>query len=99
MVPLLTGKGTLKTHEFLYWEFHEGGTKQAARMGKWKAVRFGTEEPLELYDLSSDIHEDINRASVHPEIVAKIESYFDHARTESAIRRTETHWVAEKTKN
>ncbi len=27
------------SHEFLYWEFHEGGFQQAVRMGKWKALR------------------------------------------------------------
>ena len=28
-----------KPHEYLYWEFYEGGFKQALRMGDWKAVR------------------------------------------------------------
>jgi arylsulfatase A-like enzyme len=28
-----------RDHEFLYWEFHERGFSQAARMGDWKAVR------------------------------------------------------------
>ncbi len=99
MIPVLTGKGIQKNHEFLYWEFHEGGTKQAVRMGKWKAVRFGTEEPLELYDLSVDIHEDKNVASLHPEIIAKIENYLKHARSESEIWKTETHWPANRERN
>ena len=96
MVPVLTGKGVQKEHEFLYWEFHEGGTKQAVRMGKWKGVRFGTEEPLELYDLSVDIHEDTNLAASYPEIVQKIEAYLEHARTESEIWKAVKHWPARK---
>ena len=99
MVPELMGTGDQKKHDYLYWEFHEGGTKQAVRMGKWKGVRFGTEEPLELYDLSTDIHEDMNIASKHPDIVAKIGEFLNHARTESKIWNTEQHWPADKVKN
>jgi len=99
MVPALTGKGIQKEHDFLYWEFHEGGTKQAVRMGKWKAVRFGIREPLELYDLSVDIHEDKNVAATHPEIVAKIEAYLKNARSESKIWKTSEYWPANKEKS
>ncbi len=77
---------------FLYWEFHEKGTKQAVRMGKWKGIRFGTSEPLELYDLSEDIHEDHNLASSHPKIVAKIEHYLLNARSESNFWHVREHW-------
>ena len=99
MIPVLTGKGIQKEHEFLYWEFHEGGTKQAVRMGKWKAVRFGTREPLELYDLDLDIHEDKNVAAQHPAIVAKIEAYLKNARSESKIWKTAEYWPANKEKS
>jgi arylsulfatase A-like enzyme len=99
MVPVFTAKGVQKEHEFLYWEFHEGGTKQAVRMGNWKAVRFGTEEPLELYDLSIDIHENTNVAAQHPQIVAKIEKFLKVARTESGIWKTEKHWPSGKERN
>jgi len=99
MVPALIGEGVQKEHEFLYWEFHEGGTKQAVRMGKWKAVRFGTKEPLELYDLSVDIHEDTNIATQHPEIIAKIEAYLKQARVESPIWKASEYWPAKARKN
>ncbi len=73
-----------RQHDFLYWEFHEGkASKQAVRMGKWKAVRPSPSEPLELYDLSSDIGEEHNVAAEHPDVVAKIEAYLKTARTES----------------
>jgi arylsulfatase A-like enzyme len=99
MVPVLTGKGIQKEHDFLYWEFHEGGTKQAVRMGNWKAVRFGTKEPLELYDLSKDIHEDRNIAAQNPEIIAKIERFLKNARSESTIWQAKEYWPVKKEKN
>lgn len=38
----------------LYWEFHEGGFNRAIRFGDWKAIQFGKEGPIELYNLRSD---------------------------------------------
>ncbi len=70
-------------HEFMYWEFHERGFQQAARMGNWKAVRLAKDKPLELYDLSTDREEVTDVAAKHPDIVAKMEKYLAAARTES----------------
>jgi arylsulfatase A-like enzyme len=70
-------------HEFLYWEFHERGFQQAARMGRWKAVRLKPGAPLELYDLDTDPAEAHDVASAHPDVVAKIDAYLKSARTES----------------
>ena len=78
--------GDQKGHDFLYWEFHEGGSKQAVRMGQWKAIRQKLGAPLELYDLSRDLGEERNIAADHPDIIAKIEAYLKTARTESE------HW-------
>jgi arylsulfatase A-like enzyme len=72
-----------KKHEFLYWEFHERGSKQAVRVGRWKAVRFGGSGQLELYDLETDLGETADVAEEHPEVVAVIEEYLATARTES----------------
>lgn len=83
ILPTLTGKGEQKSHEFLYWEFHEGGTKQAVRHGNWKAIRQSTGAKLELYDIATDIGEAKNVAGQNPEVVAKIETYLKTARTES----------------
>jgi arylsulfatase A-like enzyme len=83
IVPTLTGKGQQKTHEFLYWEFHEGGTKQAVRHGNWKAIRPAPGQPLELYDVVRDPAEKSNLSKDHPQVVAKIEEYLKTARTES----------------
>jgi len=83
VVPTLLGKGKQRTHEFLYWEFHENGSKQAVRMGDWKAIRQKLGEPLELYDLAKDLSEEKNIAERHPDIVARVEAYLKTARTDS----------------
>jgi arylsulfatase A-like enzyme len=85
VVPTLLGKGKQRTHEFLYWEFHEGGSKQAVRMGDWKAVRNKIGAPLELYDLKKDLSEEKNVAVSHPDVVARIETYLKTARTDSPL--------------
>jgi arylsulfatase A-like enzyme len=68
----------------LYWEFHEGGFKQAVRMGDWKGIRLKQGMPLELYDVVRDPSESRNVAAEHPDVVAKIDAYLTIARTESA---------------
>jgi arylsulfatase A-like enzyme len=73
------------SHEFLYWEFHEGGFKQAALLrGRWKGIRTGgAEAPILLYDLHHDIAEKTNVASEQPDIAAKIGIYLTTARRPS----------------
>jgi arylsulfatase A-like enzyme len=68
----------------LYFEFHERGFDQAARIGDWKAVRHGLKLPVELYDLKGDLGERRDVAAGHPEVVKRFEDYFKSARTESA---------------
>jgi arylsulfatase A-like enzyme len=82
-VPTLLGKGAQKQHEYLYWEFHEGGFFQGVRMGDWKAVRkqFGT--PLELYNLKTDLAEEHNIAGKHADVIERIEGILRTARTDS----------------
>jgi arylsulfatase A-like enzyme len=82
VVPALFGRKQ-KSRQFLYWEFHEGGFKQAVRMGSWKAVRLSQGKPLELYDLRNDLGEQQDVASQHPQVVSRIEKYLATARTES----------------
>ena len=82
-LPALLGREQTG-HEFLYWEFHEGkGSKQAVRMGTWKAVKLAVSKPLELYDLSTDIGEERDVAAGHSDVIKTIEAYLETARTES----------------
>jgi arylsulfatase A-like enzyme len=89
MVPALLGEkaaGRAQTnHDFLYWEFHEGGFKQAVRMGDWKLIRqpYGKDPAPQLYNLKDDLGETKDLAAERKDIVAKIETYLKTARTES----------------
>ena len=83
LVPTLLGQTQTNLHTFLYWEFHERGFQQAARMENWKAVRSQAGQSLELYDLKSDIGEKQDVASKQPDVIGKFEDYFKSARTES----------------
>ncbi len=84
MKPTLLSRDGQRRHKGLYWEFHEGeSSKQAARLGKWKGVRLDPKDPLELYDLSTDIGETADVAADHPDVAATIESYLAESRAES----------------
>lgn len=83
-VPTLFGQSTAqKEHEFLYWEFHEGGFKQAALyQGRWKGIRTGSADaPIVLYDLKTDIGETTNVAAQQADIAKIISEYLQTART------------------
>jgi arylsulfatase A-like enzyme len=95
LVPVLTGKAAdQKSHEFLYWEFHEGGFKQAALyQGRWKGIRSGGPDlPVQLFDQETDIAEKMDVAAQHPEIAAKIGDYLKTART--PLPEWEPQWKA-----
>ena len=89
MVPTLLGKKKQKAHEYLYWEFHEGGGKLAVRKGNWKGIKLNyaknPDAKMLLFDLSNDLHEDNNIADQHPEIVAELEKIMKKSRTASKI--------------
>lgn len=74
-----------KTHEFLYWEFHERGFSQAVLYnGRWKGIREQRRDaPLALYDLRADPAESTNVAAQHPRIVETLDAYLRTARSES----------------
>jgi len=70
-------------HSPLYFEFHERGFEQAARFGDWKAVRHGIKQPIELYDLKTDLAEAHDVAAQHAEVVKRCEEFLNTTRTES----------------
>jgi arylsulfatase A-like enzyme len=70
--PFLVDPQRKAGDRLLYWEYYDPEFRQAARWGKWKAVRLKRNGPLELYDLSTDPKESHNVAAAHPDIVAKM---------------------------
>lgn len=76
----------------LYWEFGKqagdpnsgiiGEVFQAARRGRWKAVRYGRDADVEVYDLEQDAGESTNLAEQHPTIHKEFAKLFDNPRTE-----------------
>ncbi|MDD6540831.1 MAG: DUF4976 domain-containing protein, partial [Prevotella sp.] len=86
---LLDGGKQSKAHDHLYWEFHEQGGKQAVRWGKWKLVKLQVSHPertvTELYDLTTDIHEDHNVAAEHPDVVKHMEKIIGEEHRDSEL--------------
>jgi arylsulfatase A-like enzyme len=87
-VPTLRGRpGEQQQHHFLYWEFHEGGFRQAALMdGHWKGIRKAVGAPVELYDLAADLAEARELSAEQPEMARQLDQYLRTARSDSE------HW-------
>ncbi len=88
-LPTLLGDDKQLNHEYLYWEFHERGGRQAVRKGNWKAVKYNVlknpDAPIELYNLMEDIGEENNIAAKYPDIIVEMETILKEARTPSEI--------------
>lgn len=89
LLPTLLGQGDQQQHGYLYWEFHEGGGRQAVRMGNWKGVRLNVKEapngPIALYDLQADPAETTDVAAARPEIAKQLAERMEEAHHESAV--------------
>lgn len=89
IVPTLLGDKSERTqaeHDFLYWEFYEQGSRQAVRMGRWKAVcePMGSQN-VELFDLETDLGEQHDVAAEHPDLVKQALQHFRKAHTPSPL--------------
>jgi len=88
-LPELLGKEQ-QAHDYLYWEFKPHGGKQAARKGRWKAVRCDMtndpDKPVELYDLSTDIGETRNIAGDHPGVAEEMLDIMKKAHEKSEVK-------------
>ncbi|MEQ8241046.1 MAG: arylsulfatase [Cyclobacteriaceae bacterium] len=89
-LPELLGQEQPK-HDYLYWEFHEGGGKQAVRLGDWKAVRLkmgdNPKAPMALFNLMSDPEEQVDIAKKHPEIIAQMDAIMINEHLTSEVFR------------
>jgi hypothetical protein len=86
LVPVLSGREhEQRKHEYLYWEFYEGGVSQAVLLeGRWKGIRLKrASAPMQLFDLSQDIGEQNDVARQHPELVGRIAGIMTSARQDN----------------
>lgn len=86
ILPAIKGQEQNEQHEFLYWEFHEEGGRQAVRKGDWKLIRqnIASGNPtLELYNLATDEHENTNIIEQHPDVATELEAIMDREHTHS----------------
>lgn len=65
----------------MYWEFYEKEGWRAARFGDWKAIQHDmhqeVHQPIEIYNLKTDLGETNNLASQHPEVLASAAQIFE----------------------
>jgi arylsulfatase A-like enzyme len=84
VLPMLLGQKQ-KPHEFIYWEFYSG-FQQALIMGDMKAIRYGTKEKIQLYNISKDRKEGKDLANQFPEMVAEMKKIMEREHVE------DPHW-------
>jgi uncharacterized sulfatase len=90
-VPAMIGRSDQQAnHPYLYWEFYEGGSKQAVRLGNWKGVihPIGS-QTMELYDLRTDLGEKRDVSGSNPEVVKQILSIARSAHVPSPLWHVE----------
>lgn len=89
-LPTLTGKGKQKQHDYLYYEFHEEGGKQAVIKNGWKLIHLQVNNPqkehYELYNLNADPGEIANVVKLYPQKVDEFKKIMKNA------RKTNVHW-------
>jgi arylsulfatase A-like enzyme len=74
---------SLPAGRVFYWEFHEGGFNRAVRFGDWKAIQFGKNGPIELYNLKTDLGEVTDVAAANPGAIADARRYFAASRVDN----------------
>ncbi len=75
LVPLIQQKGDLQ-RDAIYWHYphyHHSVPAGAIRQGDYKLIEFYDDNPLELYNLKTDISETINLAESKPELAKELQ--------------------------
>jgi arylsulfatase A-like enzyme len=83
----LLGGRVKQPHKYLYWDYGHNRDQydQAVRMGKWKGIREGKGEKIQLYDLTVDIGEEKDVADLFPDVVQQIKEIMRTAVNPSAF--------------
>lgn len=81
LIPFLKGMNMNRPHQKLFWK---KDVRAVIRDGDFKLIRY-PDRPVELYDISKDISEQNNLASVFPERVKQM--YKDLFKWESSLER------------
>lgn len=75
------GKPLSESHNYLYWDYGHTRNRydQAVRMGNWKGIRLGQGSPIQLYDLSKDLKEEMDIGNQHADLVKEIDRIMNSA--------------------
>ena len=86
-LPTVLRKGKQRKHDYLYWEFHESGGRQAVRYKNYKLIKLNSKDTkkyyYELYDLAKDAQE--TKPITNAKIFKKMEAMMREAHQESDI--------------
>ncbi|MBA4053789.1 MAG: arylsulfatase [Marivirga sp.] len=87
--PTLLGKTDQQEHQYLYWEFHEQGGKQALRKGNWKVLRLDVNDPekthMELFNIGDDISEMKDLSAIYPDTLRELEKLMTGAHKKNPV--------------
>lgn len=87
--PTFLSEGKQKKHDYLYWEFHEDGGRQAVLQQGWKLIKQKVKTPkdayYELYHIDSDPKEQFNVAAKNKKMVKKLAKLIQEAHQENAM--------------
>ena len=81
---VLKGDKTFDNDRVFYWELGElGPFRRALRMGDFKAVQYGLNKPIQIYDIVNDQAESHDLAAERPDLVARAELLFEQMHVEN----------------
>jgi arylsulfatase A len=84
---LMHGPGTVRSGNWKFYPWKEGSADKGRDNATWPP----SPDPFQLYDVSKDIGETTNVASVHPDVVARLKAAYDaHVEEIKANRRPTT---------
>ncbi len=96
LVPLLSDPRADLGREDIFWHYPHyhsmgGQPHSAIRSDHWKLIELHLDGSLELYDLSSDIHENMNMAEARPEIATELFTRLNDWRAEVGAQMPTTN--------